>query len=335
MKKIIIIMLTVTVLFAPACDKNSEKKTSPKISSSSLYSVEEGFVDAHGIMIYYKAFGRGEPLVILHGGPGASHDYFLPYLLPLARKNRLIFIDERGSGRSQKLENISAYTIENMVEDVEAVRQVLELGKISVMGHSCGGVIAQAYALKYQENLSHLILCSTFHSTKKMNEVLYRIKEKMNPELRARIEKLEKAGLYGHGMDYEKNRYTSEYMTAAWGEGYFPYLYQNHPDPNYDPVANGNMSWDLYREMWGSSGEFIIDGNMTSVEYTDRLASIRVPTLITVGDNDECDPSLSHEMNGKISGSKLVILPKSGHMTFVDQPSLFISAVDEFLHPGQ
>ena len=92
--------------------------------------------------------------MILHGGPGASHDYFLPYLLPLARKNRLIFIDERGSGRSQKIENTEAYTVENMVEDVEAVRQVLELGKISLLGHSYGGVLAQAYVLKYQENLS-------------------------------------------------------------------------------------------------------------------------------------------------------------------------------------
>ncbi|HZK95672.1 MAG TPA: alpha/beta fold hydrolase, partial [Prolixibacteraceae bacterium] len=189
------------------------------------------------------------------------------------------------------------------------------------------------YALKYQENLSHLILCSTFHSTKKFNEVFNKMKGKMAPELRDRIDKLEKAGLYGHGKDYEKNRYTSEYMNAAWGEGYFPYLYQNRPDPNYDPVGNGVMAWDLYREMWGSHGEFVVDGNLTSVEYTDQLSTIKVPTLITVGDNDQCDPSLSKEMNEKIAGSKLVIFPKSGHMTFVDQPSLFITAVDEFLHP--
>ncbi len=273
--------------------------------------------------------------MILHGGPGASHDYFLPYLLPLARKNRLIFIDERGSGRSQKIENPSGYTVGNMVEDVEAVRKELELGRINLMGHSFGGVLAQAYALKYQENLSHLILCSTFHSTSKMNGVLKNIMEKMAPELRMRIEKMEKAGLYGHGMDYEKNRYTSEYMIAAWGEGYFPYLYQNHPDPNYDPVANGIMAWDVYREMWGSDGEYIIDGNLSSVEYGDSLSTIKVPVLITVGDSDECDPSLAKEMNEKIKGSKLVILPKSGHMTFVDQPSLFISEVDGFLHPGQ
>ncbi len=335
MKKITSIIISAIVLLITGCAQNSEEKTPAGRGPSDKYVVEEGFVDANGILIYYEAFGKGEPLVILHGGPGASHDYFLPYLLPLARTNRLIFIDERGSGRSQKAEKPSDYTVENMVEDVEAIRKELNLGKISLLGHSCGGVLAEAYALKYQENLTHLILCSTFHSTKKMNEVLRNIKGKMAPELRMRIEKMEKEGLYGHGKDYEKNRYTSEYMIAAWGEGYFPYLYQNHPDPNYDPVTNGNMSWDVYREMWGSDGEYVINGNLASVEYGERLSAIKVPTLITAGDNDECDPSLSRDMNEKIAGSELVILPKSGHMTFVDQPALFISAVDNFLNPGK
>ena len=122
-------------------------------------------------------------------------------------------------------------------------------------------------------------------------------------------------------------------MIAAWGEGYFPYLYQNHPDPNYDPVDSGKTSWALYREMWGSHGEFVIDGNLKSVEYTDRLPAIKVPTLILVGDHDESDPSMSKVMNEKIAGSKLVVLPKSGHMTFVDQNGMFIDAIDDFLHP--
>ena len=157
------------------------------------------------------------------------------------------------------------------------------------------------------------------------------MKEKMPAELRDHINKMEAEGLYGHGKDYEKNRYTAEYMTAAWGDGYFPYIYQNHPDANYDPVDNGKMSWDLYREMWGSHGEFVIDGNLKSVEYTDRLPAIKVPTLILVGDHDESDPSMSQTMHEKIAGSKLVILPKSGHMTFVDQPGMFEKAVEEFL----
>ena len=335
MKHSIYILFSALILIVVSCNQASDKKISTKSTIQSPIKVEEGFVDANGVLIYYTAFGEGKPLLILHGGPGASHDYFLPYLLPLARENRLIFIDERGSGRSQKLEDSKGYTVENMVEDVEAVRQVLGLGKIGLMGHSFGGVLAQAYALKYPENLSSLILCSTFHSTAKMNEVLKNIKEKMAPELRARIEKMEKDGLYGHGKDFEKGRYSPEYMIAAWGEGYFKYLYQNHPDANYDPVANGNMAWDVYREMWGSDGEFVIDGNLKSAEYTDRLSAIKVPTLITVGDHDECNPSLSEEMHQKIAGSKLVILPKSGHMTFVDQPDLFIKTINEFLNPSK
>jgi proline iminopeptidase len=308
----------------------SAQNTNPS-AADAVYPIREGYVNAHGLMIYYKSFGRGKPLLILHGGPGASHEYFLPYLTPLARRHQLIFIDERGSGRSQPLDDPSGYTVENMVEDTEAVRQALNLGQVALLGHSYGGVIAQAYALKYQKNLSSLILASTFSSTKAINEVFARMKEKMPAEVREHINKMEAEGLYGHGKDYEKNRYTNEYMIAAWGDGYFPYLYQKHPDANYDPVDNGKMSWELYREMWGSHGEFVIDGNLKSVEYTDRLSTIKVPTLILVGDHDESDPSMSWTMNQKIAGSKLVILPKSGHMTFVDQPTLFEKAVDDFL----
>ena len=316
---------------APAAQAESRKPAAEAAPAD--YPMHEGFVDAHGVMIYYMTVGRGAPLLIVHGGPGASHDYFLPYLLSLARHNKLVFIDERGSGKSEKLDDPSGYTVEKMVEDVEAVRQGLALGKISLLGHSYGGVLAQAYALKYQNNLTHLILASTFPSTSQMNQVFARMKEKMDPELRARIDTLEKAGLFGKGKDYQKNRYPDDYMIAAWGEAYFPYVYHNRPDPNYDPIQNGVMSWDLYREMWGSDGEFVIDGNLKSVEYVDRLHTIHVPTLLIVGDHDEVAPSLSQEMHEKIAGSQIVIMPDSGHMTFVDQPEKFNDTVTLFLHP--
>ena len=335
MKNFRLLILLLISSLAVAANAQASKPVVHAASASNVYPVQEGFVDANGVMIYYKILGRGAPLMIVHGGPGASHDYFLPYLLPLARHNKVVFIDERGSGRSQKLEDPSGYTVENMVEDVEGVRQALGLGKISLLGHSYGGALAQAYALKYQANLTHLILGSTWSSSKALNEIFVKMKQNMSPELRERIDKLEVAGLYGHGKEYEKNRYTNDYMIAAWGEGYFPYLYQNHPDPNYDPVDNGKMAWDLYREMWGEHGEFVIDGNLKSVEYTDRLASIKVPTLILVGDHDEADPSLSLAMHEKIAGSKIVVFPKAGHMTFVDDNGMFIQTVDDFLHASK
>jgi proline iminopeptidase len=301
-------------------------------ADSAVYPEQNGYVFANGVFIYYTSFGKGSPLVVVHGGPGADHTYFLPYLVPLARTHRLVFIDERGSGRSQRLQDTSQYTVENMVEDLEGVRVALNLGKISLLGHSYGGVLAQAYALKYQQNLSHLILNSTFPSTKQMNEVLAREKAQMPPDKLKRLNELEAAGLFGKGEAWEHGRYTNEYATLAWGDGYFPFIYGARPDANYDPVGQiAGTSWELYREMWGEHGEFVIDGNLKSVEYLNQLPSIKVPTLIVVGDHDECDPALSKEMNGKITGSKIVILPNSGHMNFVDQPDLWQQAVVGFL----
>jgi hypothetical protein len=85
-------------------------------------------------------------------------------------------------------------------------------------------VLAEAYALKHQNDLSHLILCSTFASTTEMNQVLARVKAAAAAEVRKQIDREEKAGLYGHGKEYEKNRYTNESMIAAWGGAYFSYL---------------------------------------------------------------------------------------------------------------
>ena len=298
----------------------------------SVMPIDEALVDNGGVILYVKTVGRGPPLVVVHGGPGASHDYLLPSLYRLASSYRLVFIDERGSGRSPRLEDPKQYTVEKMADDVEAVRTALQLGKIALLGHSYGGVVVQAYAFKYQANLSHLILASTFSSTRELNEALGRMKQAMPADRRARLEALEKAGLFGKGEIWEHGRYTDEYAKLAWGVGYFPALYGARPEPNYDPVeGNTKNSWELYREMWGSHGEFVVDGNLKEVEWVDRLAEIKVPTLILVGDHDQSDPAMSREMNAKIAGSKLVVLPDSGHMTFVDQPELFIRAIRDFV----
>ena len=326
MRKLIILLFVFAVCFSSVA----------QVHQPAVYAVQQGFVDSHGALIYYEAMGRGTPLVIVHGGPGASHDYFLPYLLPLMRTNQLVFIDERGSGKSSKFEDAKEYTVANMVEDLEAVRLALGLGKISLLGHSFGGVVVEAYALKYQRNLSHLILGSTFASTRELNEALARMKAGLDPRDQERVSALESAGLFGKGEVWEQGRYPEEYAKLAWGKAYFPYLYRNRPDPNYDPVSsNTSDAWDVYREMWGSHGEFIVDGNLKEVEYVDRLHEIEVPTLIIAGDHDESDPKMSQEMHEKIARSQLVILPNSGHMTFVDQNEQFLKTVREFVAQGK
>ena len=117
--------ILLAALCGSSCTAPSPAPPAAAAEPTDVLKIESGFVDANGVLIYYEALGNGEPLVIVHGGPGASHDYFLPYLLPLARTNRVVFIDERGSGKSEKLEDPKGYTVENMVEDVEAVRRAL------------------------------------------------------------------------------------------------------------------------------------------------------------------------------------------------------------------
>lgn len=329
MARVAALLLAPLVVFLPAAVQAGAA------SPAAVHAMEEGWVDAGGVLQYYKMVGRGPPLVVLHGGPGASHEYFLPWLLPLARAHRLVFLDQRGSGKSQKLDDPRGYTIEAMVEDLEAARKALKLGRIDLLGHSFGGVLAQAYALRYQQHLKHLVLASTFASTKALNAVFVKMKERMAPELRERIEAAERKGLFGQGKPFERGRYPADYMVAAWGEGYFPYLYQRRPDPNFDPAQMGITSWDLYREMWGSDGEFAVTGNLTSVEWLDRLGQLRLPTLVTVGDHDETDPELARSIQRAIPGSLLAVIPEAGHMTFVDQPALYLRAVDEFLRGGR
>src|SRR5712671_1297834 len=133
MRNIRFAFAALTLLFSCFCFSQT---AAPK----NLYPMQEGFVDSHGALIYYKIIGRGTPLLIAHGGPGASHDYLLPHLLPLMRTHKLIFIDERGSGRSSKVEDTKQYTVANNIDDIEAVRAALGLGKISLLGHSAGGV---------------------------------------------------------------------------------------------------------------------------------------------------------------------------------------------------
>ena len=308
----------------------AQTTTSPA-AAKTVFPVKEGFIDVSGLFLYYTEVGEGSPLVVLHGGPGGSHNYFLPFLLPLARGNRLIFMDERGSGRSGRLQDSRGYTVENMATDLEALRQALRLGPINVLGHSFGGVVAQSYALKYPQNVSHLILSSTFDSTKQLNRVLAELKAKIDPESLRRIEELERRGLFGKGQPWEHGRYPAEYVQLTGANAYYGWFYEENTTKNYNPGSFG-LAWDVYREMSGSKGEFLIDENLTSVEYADDIKNLRVPTLVIAGEDDPVTLEIQKEMHASIHWSTLAILPHSKHFTFVDQTDLFNESVDAFIH---
>jgi len=291
--------------------------------SATLLERRDGFVDACGAVVYYETIGQGPPLMVLHGGPGATHGYFLPYLLPLARHHRLIFMDERGSGRSERLTKVKGYTLDTLACDADALRRALGLKTIDVMGHSFGGILAQAYAIKYPATVRRLILAGTGSSAARINADFKRIKDSLDPALRARIDALEQKGIIG-----SDGAQLPEYRKLA-DEAEAPYEYVGR-SPSWDDRGEP-LGWDVLNEMWGNRSEFHIDGNMAGYDFVPALRKLSMPTLIILGDHDLVSTATAEETHAAIPNSKLVVLAHSGHETFVDQTDAFLSDVSAFL----
>ena len=303
--------------------ESSRPTSEPKRAQPpTAYQRSDGWVHVSGMMIYYVSLGQGTPLLVLHGGPGVSHDYFLPYLLPLATRHRLIFIDERGCGRSGRLRDPKGYTLEHMTEDVEAVRQALNLGRMALLGHSFGGILAQAYAIKYQQHLSKLILAGTAYSAAVINAEFQRIKAALRPEMRQHIETLEREGIYTPDGGYKP-----EYAKLAT-EAQRAY---NFTLPPPGPAEVDKMSWDVLREMWVRHSDFVLDGNLSGFDFSEGLARFHLPTLIIVGDHDLVGESTAAAMQRMLPQSKLLVMRHAAHMMFVDLPESFLEAVEDFL----
>ena len=131
--------------------------------------IEEGFVTGEGVELYYKIIGEGEPILILHGGPGLDHSYFLPQMAGLGKDFKLIFFDQRFSGRS-RADASATVSLADFVNDIEQIRKHLNLGQINLMAHSWGGLLGMAYALEHGESLKSLILVNTVAASSELQQ---------------------------------------------------------------------------------------------------------------------------------------------------------------------
>lgn len=319
-------MATLSVLaatLAPGGGDALAATTKTDTVSPPVIERREGFVDAGGVKIFFVSIGTGKPLMLLHGGPGSTHDYFLPYFLKLAAHHRLVLIDERGSGRSERLVDPKGYTLDNMVSDVEAVRVALNLGQIDLLGHSFGGILAQAYAIKHPDHVRRLILASTGSSAASIDADFAKIKSGLDKSLRERIEALEASGIIE-----ASGAQVAEYRKLA-DEAELPYNYHVRP-PTWD-TSGGAMGWDVLKEMWGGVSDFHIDGNLKGFDFTPALRALNVPTLVIYGDHDLLTPATAKQTHTAINNSTLIEVPAAAHMTFVDQPVAFFDALSRFL----
>jgi len=290
--------------------------------------MDEGYVFTPDLPIYWKSIGEGPPLVLLHGGPGSNHRYFLPHVLELARTQRLVLIDQRGCGASGPASDASLYTLDAMVADLEAVRLALGLESFALLGHSFGGLLAQAYALFDAEAgrssaLTHLVLVGTASSAQAVDADFARIRKSLPAKTRAAIAAHEKRGIFG-----ADGAYRPEYAKVCQA-ALQPYNYHRPPADGH--VDESQVAWPVLREMWVRKSDFRIDGNLRGFDFTKALRKLRVPTLVLAGSRDLVSAKSARATQDAIPGSQLVIVPDTGHMLFVEQPALFASLVTRFL----
>jgi proline iminopeptidase len=291
--------------------------TTPSHESSSDYvQVKQG-------KLYYQSFGSGEPIIVIHGGPGMmDSSYLLPQMLELTKTNQVIFYDQRGSGKSLETKiNPELMNLQQFTQDLDDLRKSLNLDKVTLLGHSWGGIIAMNYAAQYPDYVSRLILLSPAPADhggivsfeKACEEKNKNIAEEISPIFSSStIEKLD--------VDEIKRLYRKVFVN---------YVY------NSKDAAKISLDFDKKSAISSiKSMEMLIDTTWMNPKFNllPILKQISAPTLIIHG-KDDLIASTSIEQIGKtIPNTKIIYLAKCGHFPFIEQSEETFAAIKGFIN---
>jgi proline-specific peptidase len=287
----------------------------------------EGTIPYAGGETWYRIVGDGEepgklPLLCLHGGPGALHDYLEPLEALATTGRRVVFYDQIGCGRSwTESKPADFWTVELFVREVQAVRDALALDRIHLFGSSWGGMLAMEYALTKPAGLASLVLSSSPASIPVWEAETGRLRRELPPDVQAVLDEQEAAGTID-SPEYE----------AATMEFYRRHVCRVDPFPDYvlRTFAGLQEHPEVYLTMQGPN-EFVITGTLKTWDITGRLGEIEAPTLITTGAHDEFTPVQAQALNAGIEGSELVSFEDASHMQFAERPERYREVVAGFL----
>jgi L-proline amide hydrolase len=262
------------------------------------------------------------PLVVLHGGPGATHDYLLS-LVDLADGRAVVHYDQLGGGRSTHYPERGAefWTPELFVRELQNLVDALGIaGRHHVLGQSWGGFLAEEYAFTQPPGLRALVLADTAASWADFAAEAGKLREQLPAEVQATLAKHEEVGTYDD----------PEYMEACL------VFYGRHvcriPWPPEVARTFELLEQDptVYRTMNGPS-EFHIIGSCKDWQVKDRLREIRVPTLLVSGRYDEATPALQQVLLDGIADSEWVCFEESSHMPHVEERERYMRVVGDWL----
>ncbi len=287
--------------------------------------VQEGFVAFRGYRVWYRTVGSDAsgktPLLCLHGGPGATHDYLEPLEGMAATGRRVTFYDQLGCGNSDHPADASLRQVPLFVEELAAVRQALNLQRIHILGQSWGGMLAMEYGLTQPAGLASLIVADAPASMRQWVAEANRLRAELPQEVQQTLLRHEADGTTDEA-DYE------EAMLVF----YRRHLCRLDPWPeclmrSFEKVA---ADPEVYRTMNGPS-EFHVTGNLKDWDITDRLGEIHVPTLVLSGRYDEATPAIAGTVHRGIPGSQWVLFEHSSHMPHLEEPEQFMQVLAAFL----
>ena len=280
----------------------------------------ESFRTADGRTFAYRVEGSGPTLVCHPGGPGFSSRYFGD-LAGLDSTFTLALLNPRGSEGSDRPADPRAYRTEDYVADLEEFRAHLGLERMLLLGHSHGGVVAQAYAAGHPDRVDRLVLASTlarFQAEQQaaMEAAMAAKSDEPWFEDAAAALEAEQAGNWG-----------SDEELAELALREFPFYFVRYGDR--EQAYLGTLAGEV---PCGDALKLFNEQIVGTFDLRPELGRITAPTLVLTGDDDFiCGPVNAVEIHEGVAGSELVLLPDCGHFVFVEQPSAFADAVRSFL----
>ncbi|GEO63505.1 proline iminopeptidase [Companilactobacillus nantensis] len=288
--------------------------------------ITEGYMPFHEYKTYYRIVGdlntNRTPLLLLHGGPGSTHNYFEIFDQLTKQTGRpVVMYDQLGCGKSSIPDDSSLFQADTWVEELKSLREYLGLKEVHLLGQSWGGMLAIIYMCDHNpEGVKSLILASTLSSAKLWAQEQHRMIKFMSVTDQKAIAQAE-----------ETNDYTSSaYLTA---NEHFMLQHASGPitsaSPEFlrRPKVSGEVS---YVTAWGPN-EYCPTGTLRNYDYTDKLHNIVTPTLVTSGTNDLCTPLVAKTMVDQLPNAEWSLFAKSRHMAFIDETKSYMQRLTAWL----